>query len=134
MSKRDRKALVHYIRHVADQMQLRDWTVTLEREPCDEERIGQARCVDGQRHVFISVAANFTDYDAEEQRETIVHELVHAHHEWCWRMVQSDLAEPLGKVAYYVFCDAYRRAMELAVDGLSKAIAPHMPLIDWPKR
>lgn len=134
MRKRDRRALLEYIRWVANEIELRDWTVELDRDPCDQERAGHAVCVDGQRLVLIAVHANFRNHPPEEQRETIVHELCHAHHEACWRMVQTDLAEPLGKIGYYVFCDAYRRSMEYSVDGLAKALAKHMPFIEWPER
>lgn len=132
MKKRDRRALLEYVRWVANEIELRDWTVELDRDACDDDRAGHAVCIDGQRHVTVAVNANFRGYSPEEQRETIVHELLHAQHAVCWRMVQTDLAEPMGKIAYYVFCDSYRRAMEYTVDALSKALAKHMPLIEWP--
>jgi hypothetical protein len=134
VKKRDRKALGEYVRWVANELELRDWVIELDRSPCDLDCAGYALCIDGQRHITIALAAGFRDYPPAEQRETIVHELLHAHTEACWRMVQTDLAEPLGKIAYYVFCDSYRRAMEYQVDALSKAIAPRLPLIDWPTR
>lgn len=134
MTKRERKTLAEYVRWVADQLELRDWTIHLEHIPCDPERAGEAECVRYRRDIHISVNHRFRDYPPEEQRETIVHELLHAHHEACWRMVQADLAEPLGKIAYYVFCDAYRANMEHCVDALAKALSKHMPLIDWPTR
>lgn len=133
LSKRDRKELGRYLRWVANEMELRDWTVALAHEPCSADAEGHASCVDGQRHITVSVNEHFRDSPPEDQRETIVHELIHAHHSGCWRMVQTDLAEALGKPVYYVFCDSYRRAMELNIDALSKTIAKHMPPIDWPK-
>jgi hypothetical protein len=133
MRKRDRKALGEYIRWVANEMELRDWTIVLDADPADDGLIGHCICVNGQREARIAVASNFREHPPEEQRETIVHELLHVHHEGCWRMVQTDLAEPMGKIGYYVFCDSYRRAMEYAIDGTAKALAKHLPLIDWPK-
>lgn len=134
MTRRERTALTRYIRWVANEMNLRDWTVVLDDDPCVEGLDGSASCANSQRHIVIAVAATFRDYPPAEQRETIVHELLHAHHEYCWRMVQTDLAEPLGKIAYYMFCDQYRRAMEYTVDALAKTIAPRMPMIDWAGR
>lgn len=133
MTKRDRKALLAYLRWMANEIELRDWTVVLEHDPCDRGATGHARCITGQREVRISVCAGFRDLAPGEQRETIVHELIHVHTEVCWRMVHTDLSEPLGKIAYYVFCDSYRRAMEYEVDALSKALAKHMPFIEWPE-
>lgn len=134
MTQRDRKTLGEYVRAVADQLWLRDWKFHLMHEPCEEGKAGNVVCVEGQREANISLARHFSELDPEEQRETIIHELVHCHLEACWRMVQGDLDEPLGKVGYYVFCDAYRRNMELAVDALAKALAPHFPLISWPAK
>jgi hypothetical protein len=132
VKKRDRKALAKYVRWVANEMELRDWELTVEFAT-DPDYLGHCVCSKSQHHASISVADNFRDHSAEEQRETIVHELLHIHLEVPWRMVQTDLAEPLGKVSYYIFCDSYRRALEYAIDGMSKALAKHLPLIDWPE-
>jgi hypothetical protein len=133
MTKRDRKALGEYIRWVADQMELRDWTFELDLEPCESHLAGCVVCTNGARHATITVAANFRGYPPDEQRETIVHELVHVHWETCWKMVQTDLGDALGKPVYYVFCDSYRRGMEYGIDSLSKALAKHLPHIRWPE-
>lgn len=134
MNQADRKVLGTYIRDTADRMNLRDWTIVFADDPCDDHLAGNSNCVNGQRHIEISVAKTFRDHNAKEQRETIVHELVHAHQDMCWKMVQTDLAEPLGKIAYYIFCDAYRRSMEYCTDALAKTIAEQMPLIEWPRQ
>jgi hypothetical protein len=131
VTKRERKALEKYVRWVADAMELRDWTITIDNDPCADDLEGSAVCTFSQRHVTIAFATNFRDRDPADQRETVVHELLHAHHEVTWRMVQTDLAGALGKPVYYVFCDSYRRAMEYTVDALAKTIAKAMPLIDW---
>lgn len=120
------------MRAIADELELRDWTIELAHDPCEDDLEGTADCVYGQRHLTIAVHKEFRDRPASDQRETIVHELIHAHTKVCWQMVQQDLAELIGKPAYYVFCDSYRRAMEYSIDALSKAVAGHMPLIDWP--
>ncbi len=133
MTKRDRAALGRYVRWVANEMELRDWTVTIGADHCEPLLEGNATCTYGQRHLAIEFGEHFRDRDPEEQRETVVHELVHAHLDVCWKMVQADLADALGKPVYYVFCDSYRRAMEYSVDALSKTIAKHMPLIEWSK-
>ena len=134
MTKPERKVLGEYVRQVADEMELRDWTVTIGYENCEDHLEGTAEVTYGQRNIAIEFGKNFRDRSREEQRETVVHELTHAHLDVCWKMVQSDLAEALGKPVYYVFCDSYRRSMEFATDALAKTIARHMPLIDWPKK
>lgn len=133
LSKRERKALLRYMRWVANEMELRDWELELDPDQCAEDVAGHCQVTGGLRHARISVASNFREHSPEEQRDTIVHELVHIHLDGSWRMVQHDLGDALGKPVYYVFCDSYRRAMELGVDALSKSIAKHLPLIEWPK-
>jgi hypothetical protein len=133
LSKRDRAALCTYIRAIADKLELRDWTIELARDPCDDETEGTADCIYGQRHLTIALHREFRERDPLDQRETIVHELIHAHMKVCWQMVQQDLADLIGKPAYYVFADSYRRAMEYSVDALSKVISRQMPLIEWPR-
>lgn len=137
MKKRDRKALGQYVRWVANELNLRDYTIHLEYAAEVEYMRGGAgaghcSCIDGAREATITFGVFFRGLSPEEQRETVVHELLHVHHDPCWRMVQTDLSEPLGKVAYYVFCDSYRRSMEFMVDGIAKAVAPKLPLIEWP--
>lgn len=137
MKKRDRKALAKYVRWVANELNLRDYTLRITYSAEAEESRGginmaHCGCIDGAREATIEFAPHFRFVPPEEQRETVVHELLHVHHDPCWRMVQTDLAEPLGKVAYYVYCDSYRRSMEFMIDALAKAIAPRLPLIAWP--
>lgn len=138
MRKRDRKALREYVRYVAAELNLRDYTIhiTYDHEVVTGRggiRAASVSCIDGAREATIEIAYNFRHFPADAQRETIVHELLHVHHDPCWRMVQTDLDEPLGKVGYYLFCDSYRRSMEFMVDGLAKAVARHLPMIAWPE-
>jgi hypothetical protein len=131
VKKKQRKALGAYVRYIANELNLRDWTIHICHAPAEEGRAGGCRCTDGMREATLWFGWNFCDLDAEEQRETVVHELLHIHHDGCWKMVQTDLAEALGAPTYHVFCDSYRRSMEFMIDALAKAIAPKLPLIDW---
>lgn len=131
LTKKERRALGLYVREIADRIELRDWTIAIAHAPCDDHLEANINVTPGTRHATISFHPDTDERSAAELRETVVHELIHAHIDVCWKMVQTDLAEALGKPTYYVFCDAYRRNMELSVDGLAKALAKHMPLIDW---
>ena len=133
MTGADRGELERYVRWVADEIELRDWTITLDDEPCDDDYTAQIACTEGRKHAVLSVNRKFREYAPDEQRQTIAHELVHAHHEMCWRIVQKDLLQPLGQETYNVLCDGYRRAMEYCVDAVADALAKHLPLIDWPE-
>jgi hypothetical protein len=120
------------MRWIADEIELRDWTITLADEPCDSDYTAKINCIEGRKHAVIAFNPEFREMDPDDQRQTIIHELVHAHHAICWRMVQSDLIQPLGQETYNIFADSYRRGMEYCVDAVADALAKHMPLIEWP--
>jgi hypothetical protein len=132
VSKRDRKALEAYIREIADRLRLKHWTIRLGEDPSDEGTVAQHEAAASIHEATIWVCENFRLCHPEEQREAIVHELLHTHHEWTWRLVHTDLLEHMGRPAYNLFCDSYRRAMEYQIDALAKAFAPTVPPITWP--
>jgi hypothetical protein len=134
VKKRDRKALGEYIRWVANEMELRDWTFTVAREASDEAHDASVSITYGRKRAQIYVSADFRAFDPGRQTHTIVHELVHCHLDSACGMVRNDLEEHLGKQADRLFWDAFRRQMEYGVDALADAIAKHLPPIKWPDR
>lgn len=133
MTPRDRLALGRYVRRVADLMGLRDWTLNIEQEPCDDENCAMCAPTYGQKRASLSFAPHFRhDDSAESQRQTIVHELLHCVFAAEQDHIRLSLLKHLGQSTYDVFNDAYRQMHEYAIDGLADAIAPHMPLIKWP--
>jgi hypothetical protein len=69
----------------------------------------------------------FFDLPADQQRETVVHELLHAHLRPLFE-VYFDLDELLGKAVWEVVARWHNAAEETVVDGLAKALARHFPL------
>lgn len=132
MKKRDRRALGEYIRHVADRMELRDWTLHLDSDPCHDSNNASMNSIYGRKIARIRVHEGFRTWEPERQRHAIVHELVHCHLWSATEMVQCDLAEHLKKQGDRIFWDGFRRQVEYGVDGLASAIAKHLPLIEWP--
>ena len=133
MRKRDRKALGAYIGRIADEIGLRDWDLRLLHETCDDDCNAQCAIVYGRKLAYIRVNEDFRGYAPGRIRQTIVHELVHCHFAAADNQVQHDLDDHLGDQTAQVFFNAFRRQMEYGVDAMAAALAPHMPLIDWPK-
>lgn len=131
MTDEERQIVQAYITTLARQVGLRDWITKLAEEPCEPGNDAQIICTYGQRHLKIRVAAEFRKETPEDQRDTIVHELVHAHLDPCLSMIDEDLEDQLGGAAHALFAAAFRRNLEFGVDGLTKALAKHLPLIDW---
>jgi len=114
-------------------MGLRDWEFELLKEHADDGKTAQIFPTYGRRHALICVCLCFRDHSPEEQRNTIAHELVHCHLEPACDMIRRDLDDALGKKASRVVWGAYVRQIEYAVDGHAGAVAPALPLIDWPE-
>lgn len=132
MTDREWEELTRYIRWVANEMELRDWTIEVLRTPSEEGTYATIFPTFGRKIATLKLDPNFRTYDAEIQRHTIVHELVHCHLEPAANMVYKDLEEYLGKQTDQVFWNGFKRQIEYGVDGLASAIAKHMPLIEWP--
>lgn len=134
MKSSDKKELLKYIRAVADDLELRDWTFILSDEPTENDSYGYVNPTYGRKVAIIKLCSDFRNLDKEKQRHTIVHELVHCHLESACNMVMSDLEQWLGKQTDQIFYDGFKRQMEYGVDGLAEALAKHQPFIAWPKK
>lgn len=133
MTENDHLTLAGYIRVIADDFGLRDWRLYLDREPSDSGTNAQIRATPGQKVARIRVAWNFRDHDADDQRATIVHELLHCHltpmqHILTYDMeAYSSITEDERAIMHTTFL----RLMEYSVDGIADAIASKYPLIEW---
>ncbi len=136
LTKRDRKYLGSYMRECADAMELRDWHLDLSHEgpePHHGNAYASAEPIFGQRRAVFRFCSTFRELRPDEQRNIVVHELVHCHLASIQSMVEKDLEEPLGKAVDAMFFSAFQRSVEYATDALAAAIAKHLPLPEWPK-
>lgn len=126
--KKQRSRLRHYIRQIANALELRDWAFTLSHDPpTDADAIACIECVYGRKHAVISVAARFWASAPEEQRQTIAHELIHCHLQpTVWNL--NSLGSHVPVSTFDVLMGTHRDALEFATDALADAIAPHLPL------
>ena len=126
---RDNRLIREYTEELASQMGLADWTIEIRFDPTDTDTYAEIECVYGQRLARIGVNRNWFTYTREMQRDTLVHELVHA------------LIAPLSQMAYDMVdaltdnegAQAAAKAAlagseEWVVDPISIAWAPHMAL------
>lgn len=131
MKKKERKTLCRYIRWVANELELRDWTIELLRAPAPADSLGYVHITYGRKLAEIRLSSDFRTRHPEDQRHTIVHELVHCHLESAHNMIFNDLEEFLGKQTDQVFYNGFKRQVEYGVDALASAIAKRLPVIDW---
>jgi len=139
MKKRDRKELGRYVRHCADEMGLRDWTIELaidtpsvDIDEYDASVIDATmECVNGQKLGVLCCPASIRARDREQIRHTVVHELTHCHFAELFE-TGSHFLRQLGPTATAAADWSYRLSMERAVDAIAREWSRHLPLVDWP--
>lgn len=142
MKKRDRKALGRYCREIADKLELRDYWVSTRigdvggpQDRYDGKTWGaSSESIPGQKHVKLAFSEDCRGWSRENLRQTVAHELIHAHLAPMVEMERVDLSGHLSNEAHALFDASFTRHLEFAVEALADAVAPHLPLIDWPKR
>lgn len=133
-SKRQRKALGAYVRSVANDLELRDWTFDVSRdEPSDDTHFAAIRCTYGRKRATIKFRDDFYTDSAIEQREAVCHELIHAHLsgiEWQF----ANIGNHVSRDAYDMIWGGLKDQVEFATDALAVALAKHLPLPELPAR
>jgi hypothetical protein len=132
LSKRRRRLLDVYLRALADELGLRDWTIELMHAAPEEGTAFAASDSNyGRRVLKVWFREDFRKSNPEEQRMVCVHELLHAHIEATdWYLLKT-LPGMIGQAAWVPIREHLREQRELAVDALATSIAKHYPLPDW---
>src|SRR3954462_13712347 len=81
-----------YIRNAADMLELRDWRTILSEYPAEDRAAGaENRITFGRRRISIALGWDWPKYPRSEKRNHVAHELMHAHWEYVFDLVTSDL-------------------------------------------
>lgn len=131
----DAAGLAVYVRECADLMRLRDWDIDVTTDPEDEpeEGVDGDRCATfqgtfGRRHALIWVSPSYwVDAAPEQRRQTICHELIHAHHHGAREVMANALARYPSSTAA-VLKAIFDVQAEYAIDSLANVLAPLLPL------
>jgi hypothetical protein len=128
--RRDRAAVLNsYIRRVGNALGLKDWALWTEN--CPEPVDWKMECVitPNRKRAKIRVAAAFWEDGTEDQRISVIHELIHCQMDGILRPISQYVYDNrlLSYEAYGLLHDAVARELELGVDGLAVAIAPFFP-------
>jgi hypothetical protein len=120
-------AYATYTRSLADALCLKDWVFVLRRESSDEGTRAQIHLSDKKTEAAITLCERWFVRTPEEQRQTLVHELLHAHTARLCRVVTRLKDQVGGETVGYVDA-ALDEEEEIAIDTLSRILAPFMPL------
>lgn len=132
LTKEDRAALLDYTLGIAGSLRLHDWAFIL-REGAERGSWAESISTYGKREFTIRFCKNFRKAPRAQVRETIVHELLHAHLQPTWQYLNVALPAILNRKATAAFRHACHQREEEAVNDIARAIAPFFPLIKWPK-
>lgn len=125
-----RSKLLKYVRSMADTLGLKDWTITISPDPVEKSANASAQvtCPAGAKIADIEFGADFASKSREEQRWTVVHELVHLHFEPMALMTEEVAKKTMSPEAGSVFSAAFIHELEYGVDGVAVAVSPLLPL------
>lgn len=119
-----------YLREVRDAMRLQAWDVQVGDRPPEDP--GATISTDPQPRRWwapVFVADSFWDQTRKEQRQDIVHELVHVATIQVWRFVHfGEWRQELPRGLFVGVDNDFRERYEEAVDFLARLIAPSMPM------
>ena len=115
-----------YIRQLGDLLLLRDWELDLSREGTNDW--AEIKVSDVENQATVKLGADWVQHTPDEQREFLVHELLHVHTDRIHRLM-SQLAEQWSENSACQFAkEAHRKETEIVVNTLARIIAPMLPL------
>ncbi len=119
-----------YVQTIRDALAMTNWTVRLEHRPAEDGNTAEIQCVYGRKLANLRVCDDWWERTPDDQRHTIVHELLHCHLDGADTVIRG-LREVLGGPAHSVACEAHHTALEFAADGIADAVSPLLPLPPW---
>jgi hypothetical protein len=125
----DRGELGKYVRHMADLMGLCSWLVMMKPGNPDGDDWGaMANVIHGRQVVNLWFRDGWDAWSADELRQTVCHELLHAHMNPLAHGILNRMAESIGKPAYEQAWAAMEEHLELVVDRIATVWAETLPL------
>ncbi len=117
-----------YVREVAQKLKCGDWTISLPHDRfCEDDAHATIQFTSGKRVAVIRFGADLLDRSREEQRHTIVHEVIHI----LINPMESAfdaLSSQITSATYSVAWSNFNRHLEEATDQLAFVLAPMLPL------
>lgn len=128
-----RANLQAYLEKLRDLMRLQAWDIEVVQKPADAGSVLQIT-PDPRRHWAPVQVGTFFDVDADEQRQTCVHEIVHlVQADLWWWLMNGDWRLPLAPDVAREIEERVRVGLEVQADFLARFIAPAIAGVpeDW---
>lgn len=117
-----------YLAVLVAALRLDGWKVTVSPEPAEDDAVAQVDAPWAQRRASIRIGESFWEADAEDMRDTLVHELLHLVLMPAWQFVEELLDDEMSTKVSRVAWLCFTQHMEYSIDQLSAAISPSVPL------
>ena len=128
-----RHAVEVYLRDVQTHLRLRDWTVTMDwTQNAPDDAYACIIPTPNSKHAAVRLHPQFLTLSCADQRQTLIHELMHAHlfptHHLAVMMLEETVRKP---ATIRVACMALEAEVEQVVDALADAFAVMCPPVPW---
>lgn len=126
MSPSDWQGIADYMLLVRNHLGLHAWHLYIANKPCAKKYQASIAPTYGRKYATIYFSRNWPDVDVVEQKQTIVHELLHL----LFIDVQSAVdrvSKLVDRKTFSVIWDNHTEALEYAIDALSELIAAQLP-------
>lgn len=123
------RLMTDYAQDLASMMGLTDWTITVKTDsPSDDDNMAEIDCIYGQRVGRINLNDEWDGYTPEVQRDTLVHELVHAILA-PYSQMADDMLDSLGSTQQANTAKAaLSNVEEWVTDAIALAWGQHLPM------
>lgn len=126
-----RRHIAAYLCHLAARMGLDGWVFEIQAEPCGKDNLAEIDAIYGQRFAKVYLAKDWEKLDSIAMRDTLVHELIHAHlapltelcHDLLDTAAQHKKESKMAKSALYYM-------EERTVDQIAVAWARTLPVME----
>lgn len=147
MTDEEKQAFADYVRAVMDELHLKDWDANVHfvapslnqshPDALDKDtRNAQVETTRWRKQASFEFDPDLLpETSPDEIRQTVVHEIIHCHFSEMWHWARITLLDhgDVTQTFYDMFIAGIEQGMEMGVDGVADAVAPHMPVFQWPK-
>jgi len=117
-----------YVSLVADALTLRDWDIRVDWDsPCSSDAIAEILSWPHQRRATVHVGQQFAGAEPRDQRQTVVHELIHCHL-FALHAMSDEVVALLAKPAARLASKVMTVEVERVTDALADAFSPTVPV------
>jgi hypothetical protein len=117
-----------YVREIADRLGRKDWAFLLDRRAPQNDALAETNVTYGVASSMIRFSTQFPSLSLEEQREIVVHEILHAHHDRIDTHIFHAIEANGSTALLTMLRKCVSNDIEMIVDALATAIAPLFPL------